>query len=670
MVKSLYSGVSGLKTHQQRMDVIGNNIANVNTTAYKTNVTTFADVYYQTKRTPSAATATLGGVNPRQVGYGVKMNSTTPNMTQSGFTYSDNIYDMAIDGEGFFQVMDGSGNIFYTRAGIFNIDEEGYLVNASGYHVLGISGDSTGQNPSSEIIRAIIPATEAKCSSATKEVNGTKVTLSASAPSNNTDMSVTFTEAEFPYATYSNGILNIYFNSDIQYESQEDFELAISQALQAGGVTLPDDVELKFDFEEIPSNSESVAARNSVSGLKFSTDNASCVFDAPYGTGNSKHAYIGFAVDDNTAKDNIKIVNGGATGTAGATYTAGSNGAAGTWTITIYQDTTAADINKAIKTAKEGTAGATDLTLTGFVIPEDADRAATLTAWAGQTKVLEGIPEGSTTTGAFDFDVQEKGEFANSYKIVFAYTSGYGKTKAVWDENTLTVNVCNDTTIADVNNAIKTAANGNVKKIIKFNDISGLDYGTGYDGSKATKDANGNVTAAPTAKTNVWNPGIREAFFGGNPSVSPMGGEDSFFTKTAKSLSTFALTDGRTGSDQFYKDLSDVTIQTDGTIIGKHPVHGDLVLGRIDIATFDNPNGLSQVGGTMFAETVASGQARLCVAGSDGAGEILTGALEMSNVDLSQEFTDMITTQRGFQANSRVITVSDTMLEELLSLKR
>ena len=108
MVKSLYTGVSGMKTHQQKMDVIGNNIANVNTTGYKTNVVTFADVYYQTKKSPSGASTTKGGINPIQVGYGVKLNSTTPNMTQSGFTFSDSIYDMAIDGEGFFQVMDAA----------------------------------------------------------------------------------------------------------------------------------------------------------------------------------------------------------------------------------------------------------------------------------------------------------------------------------------------------------------------------------------------------------------------------------------------------------------------------------------------------------------------------------------------------------------------------------
>ncbi len=715
MVKSLYSGVSGLKTHQQRMDVIGNNIANVNTTAYKTNVTTFADVYYQTKRTPSAATATLGGVNPRQVGYGVKMNSTTPNMTQSGFTYSDNIYDMAIDGEGFFQVMDGSGNIFYTRAGVFNIDEQGYLVNASGYHVLGVSGESTNQQASSEIIRAIVPATEAKCSSATKVVNGSKVTLSVSAPSDNTDMSVTFTEAEYPYATYANGVLNIYFNSDEQYNSEDAFEQAINKAIQAGGVTLPDDVELQFDFESIPDNPEAVVAKNSITGLNFKTENDSCMFHATYtekdasGVASTKHAYIGFATDK-VYGSKIKVeldYDAAATEKAAATYDAANS----TWKITINDYATAEEINNKIKAITADDATVPELTCTNFVLPSDAaNKAAVLTKMEG-TIDTDGTDQAS---GGFDVAATVAGEYANSYKITFAYVSGYGKTKAVWDENNLTITVCNDTTIAEINERIKSAANGNDKKILTMANISGLknnsvEYsapvaaaGGGYTRNMIETDINGvkkitpqtsadgttwtdgtatytkadgtagaaaDFTAEPTTTTE-WNPAMRQAFFGGNPAISPMGGEDSFFTKTAKSLSTFALSDGRTGSEQFYKDLSDVTIQTDGTIIGKHSVHGDLVLGRIDIATFDNPNGLSQVGGTMFAQTVASGEAKLCIAGSDGAGEVLAGALEMSNVDLSQEFTDMITTQRGFQANSRVITVSDTMLEELLSLKR
>ena len=105
-------------------------------------------------------------------------------------------------------------------------------------------------------------------------------------------------------------------------------------------------------------------------------------------------------------------------------------------------------------------------------------------------------------------------------------------------------------------------------------------------------------------------------------------------------------------------------------IYGIHSVHGIIMLGRIDIVTFDNPNGLEQVGSSYWRETLSSGQPQVNIAGENGSASVVSGALEMSNVDLSQEFSDMIITQRGFQANSRIITTSDTMLEEIVNLKR
>jgi len=121
---------------------------------------------------------------------------------------------------------------------------------------------------------------------------------------------------------------------------------------------------------------------------------------------------------------------------------------------------------------------------------------------------------------------------------------------------------------------------------------------------------------------------------------------------------------------QTVADLTSLSIGSDGVITGMHPVHGALTLGRIDIATFDNPSGLNQAGGTKFTVTAASGAAKPCLPGLGGSGPIVSSALEMSNVDLAKEFADMITTQRGFQANSRVITTSDEILQELVNLKR
>ncbi len=698
MVKSLYTGVSGLKTHQQKMDVIGNNIANVNTTGYKTYVTTFSDIYYQTKKYPTAATGTLGGTNPMQVGYGVQMNTTTANMSQSGFTYSDNIYDMALDGEGFFQVMDGAGNIFYTRAGVFNVDESGYLVNAEGMHVLGISGDSVGQPADSQVIRINIPETKANCSSATKEIAGTNVTISVSAPSDNTDMSVTFTNSEYPYATFANGVLNIFFNMDEQYTSDDLFEAEITEALNAGGVELPDGVELKFEFESVPDDPHAKIASNSIIGWGAETTvpSGEAIYRDPASPTNEVVGILGFkAVRAKLEGEldiavNVDYPDTSITEMVEVSFTAGDATTdpvtLPTWTIKAKEGVTAKDINDALRAFAENNPAAPEITCSRFVM-EAATRDAALRDIATTNIILHA----GKSEVSLDATANVEGEYANNYKITFAYSSSYGKTKAVWDENNLTITVCNDSTQDDINAAIKAAAAGDEKRIINItgmaDSIGGTKVVQQYDttdpanpkplywtdaahtGTQAT-DAGFGFATKETVVGSKMNAADREAFFGSNPALSLMGGKDSFFTEVGKSLTTFNLNNGRVGDIQTYQSLENVTIQADGTIIGVHPVHGYMNLARIDIATFDNPNGLTSIGGTMFAESVASGAAKVCIAGQDGAGEVVAGALEMSNVDLAQEFTDMISTQRGYQANSRVVTTSDTMLEELLNLKR
>ena len=131
----------------------------------------------------------------------------------------------------------------------------------------------------------------------------------------------------------------------------------------------------------------------------------------------------------------------------------------------------------------------------------------------------------------------------------------------------------------------------------------------------------------------------------------------------------FLLEGGTEGGPQSLMNLTGIAIGADG-IIRAQNAGKDIIVGRIDLANFDNPQGLDQAGNSYFTATDNSGKAKYAVPGEDGTGALKNSALEMSNVDLSQEFSDMIVTQRGFQANSRLITVSDTMLEELINLKR
>ncbi|HRV92063.1 MAG TPA: flagellar hook-basal body complex protein [Anaerolineae bacterium] len=117
-------------------------------------------------------------------------------------------------------------------------------------------------------------------------------------------------------------------------------------------------------------------------------------------------------------------------------------------------------------------------------------------------------------------------------------------------------------------------------------------------------------------------------------------------------------------------DLSTFTVGTTGEVIGIFSNGLNRKLGQIAIASFLNPGGLQKEGQSLFATSANSGVAQVGLPGQDGRGQIAAGYLEMSNVELAQQFTSMIVAQRGFQANSRVITTSDEMLQELVNLKR
>ncbi len=522
MIRSLFSGVSGLKTHQQKMDVIGNNIANVNTTGFKTSVTTFQEVYYQTKKNGSAGSAVQGGVNPSQVGYGTKLGAIGQIMGQSGFTYSDSVYDCALSGDGFFQVMDEAGSIFYTRAGVFNVDNSGNLVDANGNMVLGVSGDATGVDASSNRITFVVPEVLDNEASYSKEIqyNGSTYPLSVSAATATPDgnMSIGFMTGDSDYAYLSGTKLIVQLNKENEYSSPADVEDAIARACANGGVDIPGVLPLSFELETIPSDDE---------------------------------------VPATTASNTMTLTDG-------------------------------------------------------------------------------------VDTATLKFATTLPGEYGNNFTINLRYSKNADVTTAKWNDNGLTISVADGATVADIQAAIDKVAGVNEKYQLTVT-------GDNWD---------------ETAAANL--PALLEI----DKKVGLMGGSNNFYSDMVDLLGNIKLTDGRVAAEQTVKDLDSVYINEDGTVYGVHAVHGIIMLGRIDIVTFDNPNGLEQIGSSYWRETLSSGEPQVNIAGENGAASVVSGALEMSNVDLSQEFSDMIITQRGFQANSRIITTSDTMLEEIVNLKR
>lgn len=188
MVRSLYSGVAGLTTHQTKMDVIGNNIANVNTYGFKSSRVTFRDIYYQTSIGESAGTVSFAGNNPSTVGYGVQLGSIDKNMAQSSFQSTNRVLDLAVSGDGFFitATFDGSNQGFidaegnggditdaanippasvkYTRMGNFSIDSNGNLVSGANSFVLGTKNNAAGLAAVGDVSAAALRALDASTS--------------------------------------------------------------------------------------------------------------------------------------------------------------------------------------------------------------------------------------------------------------------------------------------------------------------------------------------------------------------------------------------------------------------------------------------------------------------------------------------------------------------------
>jgi flagellar hook protein FlgE len=395
MLRSLFSGVSGLKTHQTKMDVIGNNIANVNTYGFKSSRVTFQDVYYQTLSGTSNASGDLGGTNATQIGYGVSVGSIDLLNTRSGFASTGNSMDCYINGEGYFVVKDGSGNEMLTQVGTFSFDGSGNLVDGSTNFVCG-------------------------------------------------------------------------YPVDYMYN----------------------------------------AASIDKTAINFGKDN-------------------GVLLDGYTV--NVKYAD---TPAATATTTVSADANAKTITILYTPSTTDPNLtNSGLQTALTGT-----------------------WTWAG----------GATTAPA------------------------------------------------------------------------------GFNSS---------LISIPTATTNPTGTVIATSGLVANTA--------SFDTSKNPQKIINA-----------YGELINTAIGSDGTITGQTKSGKIVVIGQIALANVPNAQALTMDGSSYFKAANNSGTITYSPPGANSLGALKTGGLEMSNVDLSTEFADMIMTQRGFQANSKIITVSDEMLETLVNLKR
>lgn len=549
MMRSMYSAVSGLKTHQTRMDVIGNNIANVNTVAFKSSSVTFSDILYQTTSNASGANATTGtgGVNAKQIGLGTTAAATKVSITSAGASETTgNPFDIRLtdkNSTNFFIVNNGSENVF-TRSGSFYVDGSGNLcMSSTGYTVMGWQVDETTGEIRKDTVSALRIMQEKNLTSAPEAT--TQATIAGVLDENDTDVK-----------NDAGRVMNLNFYDNLGYQYTAKF------AIKSTGTDGKYTVELTSVLDSNNQNIIKNLTKQEISQI-FGDYQA----DATLGQ---------YSLSKDYEFKNNKYVR--------------------------KADQKEFEVDNADKILFKATDG------------------------SGDTVSITEIFSGITTTIANNIK-----NGTNNYKVAFDQTTG---------QATVTGERTSYDLVFDTSTGKFASIGGDTPS--KMLNMSVL--------SSGLLNRNGNfqnITVDFSQCLNYEN--------GGKSTIGADAG----------------ATDGKTGKGRKLGAMTGIFIDTSGRIYGTYDNGNTELLGQIAVAQFSNASGLEKVGESCYRTTLNSGEFDgIGVEISADGSSMTTGELEMSNVDLSSEFTSMITTQRGFQANSRVITTSDTLLEELVNLKR
>ncbi len=680
MMRSLFAGVSGLRNHQLRMDVIGNNISNVNTVGFKAGRVNFKEILALTLRGATRPTENQGGTDPLQVGLGMSISTIDTLFSQGNLETTGKISDLAIDGTGFFILRSGKTQ-YFTRAGAFSFDANGRLIDpTNGWVVQGKMADDRGNIPSSSVVEDIVlPFGQKVPAKATTEIDFTgnldasKVPLAtildsgsilaiekagddsnleglyASGQANSfitglvsgvTTVTVNdgTTEKTYTYAKSDSTVGNAQFNSldDLVAEINNDFSASSFKAtLNSSGAVVMTDVSGKAHTLKFTSNNPVVqtafAAANgtvdSSASLETKTDEFS-----HYATKDEKLINL-----RNSIGATLGLKNGD---TIDITAEIGSNSKTDSFSVT---DT--ATLGDLLDTMNS-TMGIKSLP--GITI--DSDGSIKIQGDPGKdneiTNVNLRVASNTVFNSTLSFVEQQKAEDVTHSASISVFD-------ALGEEHVVTLNfkktaVRNQWTWTATTGGDEIISSGSSGRIT-FNSDGSLNSFTFDNGLTSLKIDPNNGADIMDISLGV---GTLHKFDGITQFASP---------STAVASNQNGFGNG---------DLDNISIDRTGKITGVFSNGVTKTLAQISLATFNNPGGLVRVGGNAYLPTGNSGVAIIGDAGESIQSEIIPGTLEMSNVDLAQEFTNMIIAQRGFQANSRVITTSDEMLTELVNLKR
>lgn len=548
MTRSLMIGITGLRTHQQKLDVVANNLANMNTTGFKSQSTVFSDLMYQSLRQASGPITGNGGTNSVSIGSGSQLAHTNRNFSQGTLETTGQYLDFAMQGDGFFTVKDASGEIAFTRDGSFGLDATGRLVDpATGFYVQRfgstgepIDGEIGFQDPADDAIR---------------------VPLGASVPGLKTS--------------------NLDFVGILPSDASPPVAQVISTTFPfetAGGAALATDV-----LNDLTINASPYQAGDLLELRGTNPDGTFFSVDIP--------------ADTSTMGDMVTAINGA---------------------ITDATASLAADGSLLITADAPGEANL------GLIIRDAAGNVGGTAFSSNQLVTTTSGNSGDTHQLSLEvFDVLGKG-----HRVNFDFVKTSTKT---WDINASMA----------IESGVLTDAGA---QSLTFNDDGTFALIAGTSG-----------TADPDI----------EILFTGQDTPQNIALDLSSLQHLA---TDFSLTQRQDGFPP--GTIASVAVSAEGEMTALATNGREIKLAQLAVANFSNNLGLDAIGGNYFKQSLNSGEASLGPGSSSGRGIVIGGQLEGSNVDIAQEFTQLIVAQRGFSANARTLTIADEMLEELTNIVR
>ncbi len=716
MLKSLYSGVSGLQSHQVAMDVESNNIANVNTTGFKYSRANFSDLLAQTRAIATAPQGELGGKNPVQVGLGSTISSMTRIFSQGSVQNSDKNTDVAIQGDGFFIISPDGGNTYkYTRAGDFKFDAGGNFVDNNGYIVQGwLRDQATGfVDSTAPIVNINIPPGLTTPASPTQNVvikanlnSGPLVGTFSPAYTVDSGTPNSITNPGEGDALDANGNqieaddLGVMFN-----ESGEAFSLQTGQGIWASfqnsttvstNVVAGGAVELDITFTLDDGTAKQITTTGGVAG-NTAAQNAARYVSAI----NAQTSTTGITASYDSVNNKINLINTNNNGSAshnirltavtgpftsandsttayryqydptGATTIAGSDKTFTTIADLRYameQQARAVDVDADATLEnnieiKINTQGKFEITNPGGT-DDDYDINLAITGMNANSIVGGGITENSRFTRGMEAlnSTLPAGSTGTAFSQSFnaaTHSASIDIFDSLGSKHTLR------TEYRKISVDAATGSTWTMKVTVpepaSINTVAPINEKMGSirfnnDGSLATYNPpNVSFTA-----NNGSAPNQQVAL-----ELGTANGFDGMTSFDAASSTSGISQDGFTGGD-----LVGIRIDQSGTLIGSFSNGRSFGLAQIGMAKFTNNEGLSTEGGNVYVQTANSGDPIIGTAATAGRGFMQSAALEASNVDLSLSLTQLIIIQRGYQANGKTITTSDELLDTLISLKR